>query len=361
MRIRVPVIRKILSAVILLCVVIAMPGLVARPVQAEGLFDPMPRWALAGAFGTPRLYLMALLADRPQGAVQAARDVATSLGLGPDVRFGLPEVSFSLRPLMVHDPNINGGLPFDRIEIGALTFTVTEETRARAAWTFGARASANLDMPLTHGLIGQLHAQVGRRHAPRHDANITDRGAGLCLRYTAESWLFLDGCLSGSDLENARSQTASRVQTVTLGRVFDTARAVHELSLTRMQIDSDKQRQNRLRLSYRSMIAGVGAVDVGLTLGGRIDGRLMPTLIADLGYGALVMGQPTRISASYTQEEGGRLFGQDRRETSWTLRASRAITGKAMVYVSHTRTTSTIPAFDNQSWGFGLEFTGFRW
>lgn len=361
MCVAVAVIGKFLATLMLAVAFSLVPGPGSRAANAEGLLDPMPRWALAGAFGTPRLYLAALLTDRPRGAGQAARDVAASLGLGPDARFGLPRFSFGLRPLVVHDPNINGGLPFDRIEIGALTFTVTDETRARSAWTFGARADASLDLPLTSGLTGQAHVHVGRRHAPRHDATITARGAGLCLRYTADSWLFLDGCLSGSDLENPRSRTVNRAQTVTLGRVFDSARAVHELSLSGGQLVVDGQAQNRIRLSHRSMIDGIGAVDLGLTLAERIEGRLMPTLIADLGYGALVMGRPTRLTVSYMQEEGGRLFGQDRRDTSWTLRASRAVTGRALVYVSHKISTSSIPAFDTRSWGFGLEFSGFRW
>lgn len=354
-------IRKIFAAVILFAAVTALTGGAARPVQAEGLFDPMPRWAVAGAFGTPRLFLMALLADRPQGAGPAARDVAASLGLGPDVRYGQPEVSFGLRPLVVHDPNINGGLPFDTINIGALTFTVTEETRARAAWTFGGRASANLDIPLAQGVTGHGFAHVGRRYAPRYDATVTERGAGLCLRYTSDTWLFLDGCLSVSDLENERRRAETRSHVLTAGRLYDSVNAVSELSVTAMQIKADGQAQNRLRLSWRSMIGGIGALDAGLTLGERINDRLMPTLIADLGYGALVLGQPTRLSVSYTQEDGGRLFGQTRSDTSWTLRASRAITRHVMVYVSHRHTTSTIRAFDDSSWGVGLEFTGFRW
>ena len=203
-------------SVVALSAVLVMAGPVLRPAQAEGLFDPMPTWALAAAFGSQRLFLKSLLADRPRGAEQAAQDTAAALGLGPDVRFGQPRLSFALRPMVVHDPNINAGLPFDRIEIGALSFTVTEETRAKAAWTFGARASASLDMPLAAGLVAQAHAHVGRRHAPRHDITITERGAGTCLRYTADIWIYLDGCLSVADLDNARRRV-DRPNTLSVG------------------------------------------------------------------------------------------------------------------------------------------------
>jgi hypothetical protein len=32
-----------------------------------------------------------------------------------------------------------------------------------------------------------------------------------------------------------------------------------------------------------------------------------------------------------------------------------------MAYVSHKTTKSSIAEFSNQSWGFGLEYSGFRW
>ena len=332
------------------------------PVAAQtGLVDPMPRWALAGAFGTPRLFLRSLLEDRPRGAGQAVRHVASTLGLGADVEHGQPKFSFGLRPLVVYDSNINGGLPFDTIALGAFRFTVDEDTRARAALTIGARASAAVDIPLAQGLMANAFAQIGRRHAPEYDSNITDRSIGGCLRYTADSWRYVDGCLSKADLENERSKARSRMRSLSVGHLFASTSATHELSVTLMQQRIDGQEQNRIRLASRSMIRDFGAVDAGVTLGERIEGHLKPTFAADLGYGAIVRGRPTRVSVSYAEERGGTLFGRNRSESTLTIRASRTLARNLMAYVSHKSTSSSIPEFDNESWGFGLEYSGFRW
>ena len=332
------------------------------PVVAQpGFVDPMPRWALAGAFGTPRLYLKSLLTDRPRGAGQAVMRTASSLALGRNVKYGQPSFSFGLRPLLVYDNNINGGLPFDIIDLGAFRFTVSENTRAREALTFGARASAGLDIPLAQGLMLNGFAQIGRRHSPEFHTNITDRSVGLCLRYTADTWTYADGCLSKGDLDNERNTARSHTRSLSVGHLFDSASATHELSVTVIQQSNNGIDQNRVRVASRSMISAFGAVDGSVTFGEIIEGNLRQTFAADLGYGAISIGKPTRLSISYAEERGGNLFGQNRSENSITFRASRTVVRNVMAYVSHKITRSSIPEFSNDSWGFGFEYTGLRW
>jgi hypothetical protein len=334
----------------------------ASPVVAQsGFVDPMPRWALAGAFGTPRLYLKSLLADRPRGAAQAVTRTASSLALGQNVKYGQPNFSFGLRPLLVYDNNINGGLPFDVIDLGAFRFTVSENTRAREALTLGARASVALDIPVAQGLMLNGFAQIGRRYSPEFDTNITDRSAGLCLRYTADTWTYADGCLSKGDLDNERNTATSRTRSLSIGHLFENASATHELSVTVIQQSNNGSDQNRIRIGSRSMLNAFGAVDAGVTFGEKIEGSLKQTFAADLGYGAIVFGKPTRLSVSYAEEKGGNLFGQTRSENTVTIRASRTVVKNVMAYVSHKTTKSSIAEFSNQSWGFGLEYSGFRW
>lgn len=321
----------------------------------------MPRWALARALGTPRLYLKSLLADRPRGAEGAVRRVAASIALGPDAKLGMPTFSYGLRPLLVYDTNINGGLPFDTIDLGPFRFTVDEETRAREGWTLGARATAGLDLPVAEGLMLSAFVQVGRRHAPKYGTNITDRSIGACLRHTSDSWSYVDGCLSKADIDNERSKSTTLSSAITFGQLFDTPQATHDLSVTLMQQTSQGVDQNRLRVASRSMIRDVGAIDVGIGFGEKVDGTLRQTFAADVGYGIILLGRPTRLSVSYTEDSGGTLFGRDRTERSWSARLSRSVVRNVTAYVSYKDTTSSIPEFSGDSWGVGLEYTGLRW
>lgn len=321
----------------------------------------MPRWALAGAFGTPRLYLKSLLVDRPRGAEGAVRRVAASIALGPDVEPGQPTFSYGLRPLLVYDANINGGLPFDTIDLGPFRFTVDEDTRARQGWTIGARAQAGLDLPVAEGLLMSAFVQLGRRHAPNFGTNITDRSIGACLRHTNDSWSYLDACLSKGDIDNERSKVTSLSRAVTFGQLFDTPQATHEVSLTLMQQTSQGVDQKRLRVASRSMIRDLGAIDAGVSFGEKVDGTLRQTFAADLGYGIILLRRPTRLSVGYAEDTGGTLFGQDRTEQSWSARLSRNVVRNVTAYVSYKDTRSSIPEFSGESWGFGLEYSGFRW
>lgn len=55
----------------------------SNAIAETAFVDPMPKWALAGAFGTPRLYLKSLLGERPRGAAQVVGRLGDSLGSGP--------------------------------------------------------------------------------------------------------------------------------------------------------------------------------------------------------------------------------------------------------------------------------------
>lgn len=321
----------------------------------------MPKWALAGAFGTPRLYLKSLLAERPRGAAQVVGRLGDALALGPSVDYWQPEFRFRFSPLVVYDNNINGGLPFDTIDLGPFRFSVDEDSIARAGITVGARATLSMDMALTQGLMFSASTQVGRRHSPRYNINVTDSSIGACLRYTADAWVYLDGCLSHSQLQTELGDSAALTRGLTLGRLFESKTGNHEISLTLLRQTQEERDQNKVRLASRNMLPGVGAFDLGVTVGEPVKGSLRQTFAVDFGYGVIALGKPTRISFGYIEETGGKFFGQDRSEKVWLARVSRNVGKNIRLFISYEDRASSIAVYSGDSWGVGLEYLGFRW
>ena len=204
-------------------------------------------------------------------------------------------------------------------------------------------------------------AQLGYRHSPRHDIGVSESSFGACLRYTSDSWTYVDGCLSNSRKQTDLTDTTLQTQTVTLGHLFDSAFASHEVSVALSRQSKEGVDQNLIRLNARNLIGAIGAIDVGLTLGEKVEGSLRQTSGVDFGYGAIVFGRPTRLSLGYTEETGGSFFGQDRSDQVLVTQLSRNVSQNIRVFVNYEDRQSNRSAFSRESWGFGFEYLGFRW
>lgn len=323
--------------------------------------EVLPEWQLSQNFGNSRIYLKALLRERPIGAGRVVGTVAQSLALGQENTYFDPKLSFGIRPSIGFENNINGGLPFDMISVGPFIFTIDAASRSKRDIMVGARANVDFSFSISQGLTFVAGSQVGFRRAINYDLSVLDHSHSACLRYTSEYFFYTDACLSKSYIERKLSEEERKLKILSIGKVFDSSIGVHDFSFSVGRQEYLGRSQDRFRISTKTIVKDFGALDLGITFLEKKDRMLAQTFGLDLSYGTIILGKPTQVSASYLKEAGGNVFGLPRSDDRFILRASRNVSQSAYFFVSYERRLSTIPEFSENILNAGIEYRGLRW
>lgn len=271
---------------------------------------------------------------------------------------------FRIRPVLSFEPNVNGGLPRDRIEVAGLTFLIDQEAVARPGVMVGLEASGHLRQNLAPGLALDLGIRGQFVASPQHQVTRTSLDASACLRARLSTRNHAHACAQLRYRETALSRQVVSEVTAGLTQAFgDGSSGVHavtgEIGIRRVQRRGDETwTQGFVRLSTASALRNGTAITTSIEIGQQVPGVHVQRLTASLGFVQVIAGQPTSFSLFYGVSEGGMFLGAPRRDTTIGLSVSRQITDRLSITASVSRSRSTASLFNGDvAFGIGVQMS----
>ena len=164
----------------------------------------------------------------------------------------------SLSPTLRHDPNINDGIPADRVTLGGLPFIVAPESRAKEAVLVGLQLTGwqswsyapGARLRLSHSLNAELEPKWGYHHA---SANLR-----LCAEQPVASWTWADACLSAGAVYDGTETESALTATLGARHLFQTGAGFHQLNLGLGATATDDYGKDIVQLSHLLLTENTG-------------------------------------------------------------------------------------------------------
>jgi hypothetical protein len=263
-------------------------------------------------------------------------------GMGPQLAWNIT----SVQPVLSYSPNINGGLPGDRFQIGKFEFEVDPDSRALSGPVFGAAISQSTGWSIGTGQTVSVGGSVQVVYSPEYELSRTNASFQACLRSYAENWQFLDLCGGTVYAEEDLGETNGNYISASYSKLFSTASGTNlaNVALTQeFQKDYDK---TSIAVGLERYFSGRGVLTLRAAAGQEVEGE--NTLLYGMyaSYGQLVLGVGTNIGLSYEREGGDVLFGMDRDDEIFTLSVTGQISKSVSATVSFEKRQSSIDLFE---------------
>lgn len=271
---------------------------------------------------------------------------------------------FRIRPVLSFEPNVNGGVPKDRIEVAGLTFLIDQEAVARPGVMIGIEAIGHMRQNLAPGFALDLGIRGQVVASPQHQVTRTSLDASACLRAQLSTRSYAHACAQVRYRENALSRQFISEVTAGMTRAFgDGTAGLHavtgEVGMRRVQRrGAETWTQGFVRISTASALRSGTAITTSLEIGQQIPGVHAQRLSASVGFIQDIAGQPTSFNLFYGVSEGGMFLGAPRRDTTVGLSVSRPISDRMSITASVSRTRSTASLFNGDvAFGLGLQMS----
>ena len=323
-------------------------------------------WQSALETGSPRLALFSLIKQKPAGSWPLVRELLQLNGLRHREGAGPQRLSFrtSIRPIVEYEDNINGGFPNDSFflssPLGELEFRFPSEQRAKEGLVYGAGVSASTTYSIGKGSTFTAGAALSHVHSFEHDLNHTVANLSACTKTYQQNWLWLDACAGALYSERDLSTTEEAYVSVGLDKVFSSRFGSHEGTIRLRHGMREEYSKTSVALNLVSALPDIGALSTGINFGEEIEGSNTRVYGANLGLTRPLWDKSMSFGISYAKERGGRFIGQEREDDVYSLSVGREITEWITATVTYRRRESTVDVYDQESFGFGVRFTGWN-
>lgn len=315
-------------------------------------------WQSSLYSGSSRLTLFSIIKEKPEGSLGFAQELLRRNGLNAEAQSGFQLISFStsVSPVLEWDGNINGGTPGESFFLGNFEFTVDEDGRAVAGVLAGLSggATAHYSLGLGHTLDFGLRASY--RYSPKYDLSKTTSQAHACGSYFLDNWAWLETCGRLQYSENDLSSVTDRIAEIGGIKIFSSGLGSHE---ARAGLDvqfREDYAKSLLRLNLTTIRSGIGAVGLGLSVGGKIEGRNTLLYSATARLSRPILGQRGSLAFAWSRLGGSEFFGDAREDDLVSLHLTRTISEKFSGTIGFTRRDSSIGLYDEQSFFIGLNY-----
>lgn len=258
------------------------------------------------------------------GKAPIARAVLLQMGYGSPQR-RLVSHDLRITPTFGYDSNLNGGFSGDRLTIGGLpAFTLAPEIVARPGLSAGLRLDAHADWALAPRVTAGLALHL--RHSRALSATYFKSGIALrgCLNRLSGGQSVLRLCADAGSSHSPQSISHSRGLEAGVSHGFVMGRAL---------LDADTWLRHEFALSAGQWQGGLGlravmtsGQDFGISysMAAPVAGELVSRHALSLHAGFALSGAPMRVSATWSEADGGWFMGQPRREITRSLVVSRS-------------------------------------
>ena len=198
-------------------------------------------------------------------------------------------------------------------------------------------------------------------HSPKYGLGITTTGANLSSINHIKNWWYLDVHANTSRVrKDITDETNSNLSVVT-SKVFEPSESVYsEASFGVNRYFSESYNQNQLLFGYKTIHANGVYSALNLTVGDAVENQLATKYALSAQLVTQLANKPLKLSASYSQADGGMLLGVARDEATIAVSASYLIWKNLTASVGYRRTDSTIDYFDGSTPTFGIQFAAIQ-
>lgn len=282
-------------------------------------------------------------------------------GLGLPKRLAAKTTRKSIYPILSYSDNLNGGNSPEPLVLGNLTFEGNEELVRKEGVIAGFGAGVSGRYIHTEGKYLSYGIRASYAHSPKYGLGVATTSANLSSINHIKNWWYLDVHANTSRVhKDITDETSSNLSIVT-SKVFEPVDSVYsEASFGVNRYFAESYNQNQLQLGYKTIHANGVYSALNLTVGDAVENQLATKQALSAQIVAQLANKPLKLSASYSQADGGMLLGVERDETTMSVSASYPIWKKLTANVGYRKTDSTIDYFDVSTPIFGIQFAAVQ-
>ena len=282
-------------------------------------------------------------------------------GLGLSTRVAASTTSKSAYPILSYSDNINGGNSPEPLVLGNLSFDGEKELYRREGIVAGLGASLN--GRYIHGERRYLNYGVNASyaHSPKYGLGIATSSANVSNINHIKNWWYLDVHANTSRVhKDITDETNSNLSIVT-SKVFEPVDSVYsEASFGINRYFAESYNQNQLQFGYKTIHANSVYSAFNLTVGDAVENQLATKFALSAQLVTQLMNKPLKLSASYSQADGGMLLGFERRDEAYNISVLYPLWRGLTASVSYRTTDSTIDYFDMSTPTFDIQFSSYN-
>jgi hypothetical protein len=278
-------------------------------------------------------------------------------GLGFPTRVKPHTMSKSVYPILSYSDNINGGNSPEPLVLGNLTFTGDETLHRKEGVVAGFGAGFSGRYIHAEGKYLTYGVNASYAHSPKHGLGIATTSANVSSINHIKNWWFLDAHVNTSRVrKDITDETNSNISLVSSKVYASGENTYSEASFGVNRYFAESYNQNQLLLGYKTIHANGVYSALNLTVGESVENQLATKFALSGQLTTQVAKKPLKLSASYSQADGGMLLGVARDDTTIAVSASYPIWKNLTASVGYRRTDSTIDYFDVNTPTFGIQF-----
>ena len=282
-------------------------------------------------------------------------------GLGLPSRPAANTVHKAIYPILSYSNNINGGNSPEPLVLGNLTFEGDKELVRKEGVVAGFGAGVSGRYIHTEGKYLTYGVNASYAHSPKYGLGVATTSANLSSINHIKNWWYLDVHANTSRVhKDITDETNSNLSIVT-SKVFEPVDSVYsEASFGINRYFAESYNQNQLQLGYKTIHANGVYSAINLTVGDAVENQLATKYALSAQIVTQLANKPLKLSASYSQADGGMLLGVERDETTMSVSASYPIWKNLTANVGYRKTDSTIDYFDVSTPIFGIQFAAVQ-
>jgi hypothetical protein len=282
-------------------------------------------------------------------------------GLGFPSRVKPHSVSKALYPILSYSDNINGGNSPKPLVLGNLTFDGDETLYRKEGVVAGFGAGVSGRYIHAEGKYFTYGVNASYAHSPKYGLGIATTSANLSSINHIKNWWFLNAHINTSRVRKDITDGTNSNLSLTSSKVYASGENTYsEASFGVNRYFAESYNQNQLLLGYKTIHANGVYSALNFTFGESVENQLATKFVLSGQVATQVAKKPLKLSASYSQADGGMLLGVARDETTIAVSASYPIWKNLTASIGYRNTDSSIDYFDVSTPTFGLQFNAIQ-
>ena len=282
-------------------------------------------------------------------------------GLGFPARVKPSSTSKSLYPILSYSDNINGGNSPEPLVLGNLTFDGDETLYRKEGIIAGFGAGVSGRYIHAEGKYLTYGVNASYAHSPKYGLGIATTSANVSSINHIKNWWFLDAHINTSRVrKDITDETNSNISLVSSKVYASSENTYIEASFGVNRYFAESYNQNQLLLGYKTIHSNGVYSALNFTFGESIANQLATKFALSGQVTTQVAQKPLKLSASYSQADGGMLLGVERDESTVAVSASYPVWKNLTASVGYRRTDSSIDYFDVSTPTFGIQFQAIQ-
>lgn len=261
----------------------------------------------------------------------------------------------ALVPLLRHDPNVNDGIPSDRITLGGLPFRVAEESQAKDAVLVGLQYSRWTNFSFGRAARLRFAQSWTAELEPTYGYHHLATSARVCAEQPVARWTWLDGCLTG--LYDDDSVDADTSLTASLGtrKLFASGLGYHQASLFVLHAKTKDYGKDILQVGLQTLTARHGMIGADVIIAEKVEGENTLLYMAGIDWAGRIADRTLSLGLTHAATGGASIFGTPREDR--ITRLSVEVPVRALDLGGYAeRRKSTIDAYDRTEFGITVAF-----